>query len=365
MENPKRSNQNEISCKQCGGKLTFSAGEEKLKCNSCGTINEIAVDRAAQYDAIQEIDFHAFLRNAGSTAVQTQVMTVNCTGCGASTTFDPNIISDHCEFCGSPLAVKEGHKINMISPKALLPFKVEIGVGRQKFSSWIKGLWFAPSKLKYYANHSDKLSGIYTPYWTFDADTYTRYTGERGDDYQQEYQTTENGKSVTKTRTETRWSRASGDVSRFFNDVLVPASKTLPVHIMKKLRTWDLQNLVPYDLKYMSGFKSETYQLPLEEAYKEAQSIMKDVIEDDVRDDIGGDRQRINSMDTRYKDITFKHILLPMYLSAYKYNDKVYRFMINGRTGEVQGERPYSAIKIALAIIVGLAILGTLYMLSQ
>jgi hypothetical protein len=82
---------------------------------------------------------------------------------------------------------------------------------------------------------------------------------------------------------------------------------------------------------------------------------MEDRIRSSVRSDIGGDTQQITTLSTEYNDITFKHILLPLWISAYRYNNKVYRFTINARTGEVQGERPYSAIKIALLVI---AIIG-------
>jgi hypothetical protein len=81
---------------------------------------------------------------------------------------------------------------------------------------------------------------------------------------------------------------------------------------------------------------------------------MDRVIERDVKFDIGGDRQRIHRLDTTVQDVTFKHILLPVWLAAYKYRGKTYRFVVNGATGRVQGERPYSAWKITFAVIVGL-----------
>ena len=84
---------------------------------------------------------------------------------------------------------------------------------------------------------------------------------------------------------------------------------------------------------------------------------MQSEIDRDIRRDIGGDEQRITSRNTRYDDVRFKHILLPVWISSYRYADKVYRFVVNGRTGEVQGERPWSAWKIALAVLAALAIL--------
>ena len=78
------------------------------------------------------------------------------------------------------------------------------------------------------------------------------------------------------------------------------------------------------------------------------------MIHRDVKYDIGGDAQRVHSVDTDVKDVTFKHVLLPVWLAAYKYRGQTYRFVVNGRTGRVQGERPYSAWKIAFAVTLGL-----------
>ena len=92
---------------------------------------------------------------------------------------------------------------------------------------------------------------------------------------------------------------------------------------------------------------------------------MEDAIKVTIRQQIGGDEQRIKRMHVVYSNITFKHILLPVWISAYGYRSKIFRFIINGRTGEVQGQRPYSAIKIALAIIAVLTVIGIIYTLSQ
>ena len=93
---------------------------------------------------------------------------------------------------------------------------------------------------------------------------------------------------------------------------------------------------------------------------------MLDAIRGNVRSDIGGDEQQITSLDANYNDITFKHILLPLWISAYSYNTKTYRFTVNARTGEVQGERPYSAWKIFFLVITILAIIAAvIYFVQQ
>jgi hypothetical protein len=125
-----------------------------------------------------------------------------------------------------------------------------------------------------------------------------------------------------------------------------------------------LPNLVPYADEYLSGFRAESYQVSLPEGFEAAKEVMAPVIEATIRRDIGGDEQQIHSKQTQYRRITFKHILLPVWLTAYRFREKVFRILINARTGEVQGERPYSAWKIAGTVLVGLAIIGIIIIVS-
>ncbi len=359
------SRQNEISCNNCGAKLTFAPGTDSLKCEFCGALNKIEIDEEERIKAVQELDFKSYINNQADIAPKIEITTVKCDSCGAETTFDPNVVSSECDFCGSPLVSKEAHTSSIIAPKAMLPFRIDKKQGIELYRKWLKKLWFAPNKLKSQARQTEDLAGIYTPYWTYDSDTRTNYSGQRGDDYQTTETYYENGEQKTRTVTKTRWTSVRGRVSRFFDDVMVPASDTLPRKYVDKLEPWDLENLVPYDTKYLSGFKSETYQVSLENGFTIAKTKMEPVIRQDIRHDIGGDHQRISSMNTEYMSTTFKHILLPIWLSAYKYKNKVYRFMINARTGEVQGERPWSWIKITLAVLAGAAIIGGIIWLTQ
>ena len=96
------------------------------------------------------------------------------------------------------------------------------------------------------------------------------------------------------------------------------------------------------------------------EGFEIAKGITDSKIRRLVRRDIGGDEQRIISLNTKYNDITFKHLLLPVFVSAYKIKDKLFQFLINGRTGEVQGQRPYSWIKIILTTVAVLVVIGTI-----
>jgi hypothetical protein len=247
----------------------------------------------------------------------------------------------------------------VIAPKGLLPFAWTQTRALEQVKTWLASRWFAPNALKQVAR-PEKLQGIYLPFWTYDAYTVSHYTGRRGEHYyvtETYTETDSQGKQVTRTRQvrHTRWYPASGTVSRWFDDVLIAATRALPRNKLDALEPWDMQQLKPYDPAFLAGFKAQRYQVSLEAGFQEAQQVMSAQIREDARQDIGGDEQVVDRVDTAYSGITFKHLLLPIWLTAYRFNQKVYQVMINARTGEVQGERPFSPWKIAALVLFILA----------
>jgi DNA-directed RNA polymerase subunit RPC12/RpoP len=343
--------QQELVCKNCGAKQVYAPGTMSLACEYCGTMNEIEV----KSEEIKELDLEAYITNLSESAPTIDILTVKCNSCSAQTTFDPNVVSNFCAFCGSPIVVKDASTNKVFKPKGILPFHVDKKSAEKAYLDWLGKIWWAPFGFKKQVQMNEKLTGMYIPYWTYDSDTSSDYFGERGDNYtvMVSYTTTENGKTVTRQRPETRirWTPASGNVTHFFDDVLVIASNSLPRAKTEKLEPWDLSNMVPFDEAYISGFRTECYQVDLKDGLSLAKQRMGQEIELLVKEDIGGDHQRIASLDTAYSNLTFKHILLPIWISAYRYNAKAYRYMVNGRTGEVQGEYPVSVLKIILVII--------------
>ena len=361
-ENVAETSASDVKCKDCGALLLFAPGTNSLACKYCGAINEI--EHKPENSVIEEIDYEKFLSASNiPVAEQKEMIVVKCDNCGASTTLKENISSDNCPFCDTPLIVKGGSTSITIKPKYVLPFQFDKKKAFESYKTWINKLWFAPSDLKKKSDDIDKLNGMYIPYWTYDAQTRSTYTGSRGDNY-----TVYVPRTVTdsqgKTRTEMvaqvqiRWTSVSGLVDNTFDDVLVLASNSLPEKYTYALEPWDMKKLVSFSEKYLSGFRTEMYQVDLRAGFDKGKTIMNTTITETVRRNIGGDHQRVDSVNSVYNNITFKHILLPIWISALKYNDKVYRFLINGDTGEVQGERPYSWIKITLTILAGLLVIG-------
>jgi len=355
MELVDSSGERRFPCPQCGAKLEYAPGTREMTCRYCG--HQVTIPTKATTDdapGAAEIDFRAQLSQLEDQAETAEFTHAKCDACAAEVETPTNATAFACPYCGADIVATARSK-RLIKPQALLPFKIQRDAALEMFRKWLRSLWFAPSALKQFARVDHRLAGMYVPFWTYDADTSTRYTGQRGDNYweTETYTETENGQVVTKTRQvqRTRWTYASGIVANSFDDLLVLASKSLPQNLADALEPWDLKSLVEYADEYLSGFRAESYQVTLAEGFETAKVIMKPKIEATICSDIGGDQQRIDSMNVSYGRITFKHVLLPLWISSYLYKSKTYRFLVNARTGEVRGERPYSWIKITLFVL--------------
>ena len=349
-------------CDACGGDMRFDPGDDRLVCDHCGNVEALSLAGAAP---IAETDLRAGLDAGGAPQEETRV--TDCPSCGARFEFDPAIHAAECPFCATPVVADTGVDRH-VKPAAVLPFALEQEQAREAMTAWLGNLWFAPGGLKKYARKGQRLQGIYVPYWTFDAQTDTAYAGARGDVYYVTQTVIRDGKRVRTQVPKIRWTPRRGRVRRFFDDVLVLASTSLPKSHTDALEPWDLSGLAPYAPQYLAGFRAEAYRVGLEDGLVEARARMNAVIQRDIRMDIGGDRQRIDHAETKLSDVTFKHVLLPVWIAAYRYRGRAFRFVVNGQTGRVQGERPWSKWKIALAVLaalVVLAIAGALYVAAE
>ena len=358
---------NHWPCTSCGADLTYAPGQTDLVCQHCGHAQAItAAAPAKKTRAMGEIPLARGLADAEDVGISEEVRSTSCPSCGAVVEFSGASHAALCPFCATPVVVDTGtHR--RLKPQALVPFSLTEDQARDALSKWLGSLWFAPNGLLEYTRKGRSMAGIYVPFWSFDADTASRYTGQRGEHY---YETRTvsvvvDGKRQNREERvqKTRWYPASGRVARFFDDMLVMASKSLPARLGNDLTPWDLGRMEPYTPEYLAGFQAEGYTILLPDGHAEARARMESVIVQDVRRDIGGDDQRVNSVDTDWRDETFKHILLPVWTAAYKFSGRSFQFLVNGQTGEVQGERPYSWWKIGFTVLlVAALVLGAIYL---
>jgi DNA-directed RNA polymerase subunit RPC12/RpoP len=359
---PAVAQQQQYPCAECGARLQFAAGTTSLQCPYCGHQQEVVV-QAEQL--VREHSFTDWLASADKPTGHVGAYAVQCSGCGARTETDK--LSDACPFCGAAIVLEPDAQA-MITPEAVLPFGIPQGKALESLGEWIGSRWFAPNSLKSLAAH-EGIQGTYLPHWTFDSDTVTMYRGQRGDYYYTtESYTDGEGKEQTREVRHIRWYPAYGSVQRVFDDILIPAVTSLPADKLAELDPWDMPQVTPYRSEYLAGFQTLRYEVEPPEGFERFKSSVQRTIEKDCRDDIGGDEQRIDSAETDWRAVTFKLLLLPAWLAAYHYRDRTWRVMINARTGEVIGERPYSAWKIAglvIAVLAVLAVVIALYSLSR
>ncbi|WP_055477698.1 hypothetical protein [Sphaerimonospora mesophila] len=347
-------------CRSCGATLEYAPGTHRMRCPYCRQEQPIAPTGRE----VREHDFAMLARlpvKPRETAGAAHMFV--CPGCHAHTESDT--LSEKCQFCGTPLVAEAG-AIERIVPEAMIPFGIDRDGARAALRKWTSSRWFAPSSLKK-VTEAETFKGSYLPYWTYDASTVSDYRGQRGDHYwvTETYTVTENGQTRTATRQvrKTRWSSASGRVSRAFDDVLVAGTGRVPARQLEKLTPWPLAQVVPYQQEYLAGFQTVRYDIEPESGFESAKQQMAEVIEDDCRRDIGGDEQRVSSVDTHYFDLTFKLVLLPVWFLTYLHGGKTWQVMVNAHTGEVIGKRPHSAAKIASAVLAVVAVIAVVVFL--
>lgn len=308
-------------------------------------------------------------QQGGGGGLGTAARALKCNTCGAQVSFPSGQLAQNCDFCGSQHVIEsQAGSQGGISPSALVPFAVDNGSAKGKFKDWMGSLWFRPSDLKSAAEVGD-IAGVYVPYWSFDAWLQSQWQAEAGYYYYENEVVVEmvNGQKQQRTKQvrKTRWQPAHGQRRDFHDDVLVVASKGLPKRIADKMRTFDTAQLQPYDPRFLSGFRAEEYGVGLAEAWQEAEQRMFQDQERACSGDVPGDTQRGLRVQSHSSQQMFKHILLPLWIASYQYNGKAYRFLVNGQTGEVQGEAPWSVIKIVLFIATIIAIIAGIVILIR
>ena len=331
-----RRDNREFPCPNCGSDLRFDPGTEAMKCTHCEA--EVEVPHVDDEAAQVENDLWDQIAD-GDTLRTVETPSLNCNTCGASVEFDADEHSRLCPFCDNAI-VADVTMQRSIVPQGLLPFKVQEKEAHELMYAWLVKRWFAPSGITDNAD-TEHFNGVYVPTWTYDAYADTNYTGKRG-----VYRGSGKNRRI-------HWTRVSGKVTGSFDDVLVSGSKSVSVEFKDALAPWPLQDLETYQTEFLAGFRAENHTLGLEDGYNESQQFMHAKTRDWIKADIGGSKQVITSADTRFSDETFKHILLPVWITHYTLESQRYRMSVNGQTGKVYGQRPFSRKKLAIGALVG------------
>lgn len=339
-------------CESCGADIRWDPGVSALKCPYCGATKEVA----PKLEAVTEKPVDAALRAPRDLGWGAERKVVACKRCGAHTTLEPNVAASNCAFCGTAEVVEAPPNQNVIRPEGLLPFKIPKERSIGKFRDWQKSLWFRPNDLKD-SSRLTSMQGVYIPFWTFDAATYSKWEAEAGHYYYVDVDAVENGRRVTRRERRVRWEWVSGDLQLFFDDVPIPASRGIDARLSEKIEPFPTTDLTPYEPSYLSGFLAEENAIDLPEALDSAKERMRGDIRAACAAEVPGDTHRNLQVQTVFSALAYKNALLPLWISAYEYKGTPYRYLVNGVTGKATGTAPWSWVKITLAILAVLTVL--------
>lgn len=339
-------------CPNCGATVVFDPATGGMHCDYCGYTCELP--NAEMENEICEMDFEAALHTESFNWGE-EKKEVQCKQCGAVTVYDALETAAVCPFCGSTSVMPAANE-NTIAPGAVCPFAITKDQAGERFTKWLKGKLFTPRKAKKSAR-PESFQGVYIPYWTYDAQTTSNFTARAG------YDKTVKDKDGN-TRTQTDWRHVNGVYQEFFDDVTVMASKRQTDSGVRACEPFDFSQLVPYSPQVVAGFIAERYSIGLKDGWESAQHTIQSRLRSDissyVRRHWNADRADSVRFSTLYSNITYKYLLVPTWISSFKYKDKVYQFAVNGQTGKVGGKAPVSVWRVLIAITIGIALIAIL-----
>ena len=275
-----------------------------------------------------------------------------CEGCGSEVATDPDQRSYVCPFCDSTYVVEFSRDQTLRQrPEFVIGFAVTKEQAHEMFERWIaENAWYRPGDLET-AAIADKQRGVYLPFWSFSMLAESTWSATIGEHWYrtETYTTTDaNGKTVTRTRQvqETEWWPLSGHHHRYYSGYLVSGSRGLPQQEAERIKPFQLPSLKRYEPYYLAGWLSEEYSIERNDALAICQQEFYRREHANTGAFLPGDTYRDLHVSTNFSRVNSDLCLLPVYILSYRYHDKMYRFLVNGQTGKVSGDKPVSYKRI-------------------
>jgi DNA-directed RNA polymerase subunit RPC12/RpoP len=336
----------EFRCPQCQATTAYSVADGGLRCSYCGHYEPPETPVVGKGAEAFEFTVDTIVAAREAHGWGTERKLLRCQSCGSETSMPPGSLTHTCPFCASNRVLQHEAPQEQLRPRFLIPFRVEPERCHAIAREWLGSSWMTPASLKEAARIAD-FAGVYMPYWTFDARTSASWRAQVGHQVTERYY--DSSSKTWRTRTKTVWRWESGRVQRLFDDLLVTGSTKLSSVLLQRIQSFDTHELVPYAPSYLAGFLAQAYDVPLEAAWETARERMRAATRDACRGQASTPQIRNFSMALDFSDESWRYVLVPVYVAAYRYADEPYRVMINGQTGDIAGQRPVDWTKVWLA----------------
>ncbi len=301
--------------------------------------------------------------------------TFECKNCGSQVATSVDQRSYVCPFCDSSYVTEIAKRVSgRQRPEFVIGFAITREQAQEKYFKWLKkNSWFRPGDLAAKAV-SERQKGVYLPFWHFSMDAQSRWAARIGEYwYRTETYTTRDskGKTVTRTRQvrETEWFPLQGQHRHYYSGFLVPATVGVSIKEAAAIQPFQLTSLSRYRPFFLAGWMAEEYSIEKKEAILEAKKEFANREREAVRRFLPGDTSSNLQVSSHFEVTGSDLILLPIHVLSYRYRDQVFRFLVNGQTGKVVGEKPISkqriAILVAFLVIVLIAVVLAFVFLSR
>ena len=334
---PQRSGVRRYACPKCGGRMSYLADKRSLACDYCG--NRLHEFQAIQQGAlVSEQDFTAALATAKGHRWELPVeRALKCEGCGATFAIPPLQVSGQCPFCGSAHVIT-ANTGELIEPEGILPFQLDVDSAGKCIRRWLDTLKFRPSDLDARSAIAQPRK-VFLPFWTFDLGGTMNWNAQ-----------VEEGYGNNKV-----WVPRTGIYLVYHDDLLIPATRAVPKDVLDDLVEYDTKALVAFAAELLSDTAAEIYQIPLVDASLVARQQALHTGQIYVHsNDLAGENYRDFFMNSGGMIIeSYKLVLLPVWITSYRYKNEPYLVAVNGQSGKVAGRVPRSGLQKALAGLFG------------
>ena len=328
----------QFSCPNCGGLSVFSPTHQKLKCEYCSSLFDVPSDTLATEQNLND------LLNSNQNWNEAQV--VQCKNCGGKQVVNNNGISAICSFCGSTNIVKT-EELTGLAPQGVVPFHVEKEEVASLSKKWGKSKFFAPNSFKKQLSPQN-INGVYYPVFTFDANTTSTYSGRL---YKNYTRTHRDSQGRMHTTTERRYFNIRGTHNQQFDDVIIQASNGISQRYISVLEPFPTNKAIVYNPNFLNGYSALTYSKTGKVCWQEGYENIKNRIRSSILMKYTYSGVSSFNQETNILSVSYKYVLVPLYIGHFTYKNKLYNFYVNGYSGEVTGSAPVSGVKVALVVI--------------
>jgi len=311
-------------CPQCSGVMAFQPGEKSLRCTYCGH-HQTVFSALKDGLLVKEHDFAVALATVKGHALPAGTHVCRCEGCQARLVLSGEL-STHCPYCGSSHVI-EIETPEMVQPEGVIPFTIEAGEAQKTFRRWLD------KNVKGDQIRTTRVRGLYLPAWTFDISKEVRWRGIEPDN---------NRYGPAQNRIH------EGSYLMLEDDVLVPATHTLPQDFINVFDKFLIHEAVPYDSAYLANWPTALYDISVSDASLLARQIVLKKGKKTARMQALArvpNIQNFEILPTEIAVLSYKLVLLPFWIANYRHEDNVYTVVINGQTGQVSGQKPAGLLK--------------------